>query len=240
MLRGLYWIMETRGLLASPNRPELAAHLMEVVGLLDMQCFVLGHTGQPIRLWEKHIAQAPKEGIEQSSAMPYSLLNIVSEIEHADAETRLHQWPGLFTPEFALLHLWEATRGAAILHTRMLKGTTINHGLSPRNKIVIMRTLASIQAVRDVRKEECSVHISEHVVYPLFIASIATNDGTAERRLARKSWQLLLEGAERQKNQLCYDIVLEVWKRRETEAQRSPWHIANDFAKELNIEFYLS
>ena len=232
--------METRGLLTNADCPELAAHLMEVVGLLDMPCFVLGHTGESMQLWKKHIAPFTKEAIEQSSAMPYSLLNIMSEIEHTDAETLLHRWSGLYTAEFALLHLWEALRGAAVLHARMLKRVATDHEVSPSDEVVIMQTLASIQAVRDIRKEECSVHISEHVVYPLFIASIATNDGTAERRLATKSWQLLLEGAERQKNQLCYDIVLEVWKRRETENQRSPWYIANDFAKDLNIEFYLS
>ena len=167
---------------------------------------------------------------------------MLSNLDQPDSEAQLLLWPGYRAPEYALLHLWEGVRGAGLLHARMLQEPTNNAPQSPTpgDDVIVMKVLASIQALRDVRKEACHPNLSDHVVYPLFIASIATGQGTHERQLAMQSWQVLLQGAERHKNQTCYDIVLEVWKRRETLHGTSPWIIANDFAKELNIEYYLS
>lgn len=212
---------------------------MEVIGLLDLECFVLGATVKSMELWRKHIAPFTQDRIEQSSGLPYVLVNLVSELQRMDTEQQLVRWPGLYTSEFALLHLWEAFRSAAVLQARMLSSGLSLHDL-PHNEVLIIRTLSSIQALRDAKKEGCSPHLADHVVYPLFLASIASKQDTPERRLVIESWQVLFQSAERQKNQLCYDIVLEVWKRLETRDKVSPWVIANEFARELNIEFYLS
>ncbi|KAF7523221.1 hypothetical protein G7054_g11848 [Neopestalotiopsis clavispora] len=248
LLRGLYFVLQSRNLLEHTVRQPLTQHLLEVVGLLDLPHFTLNRMNKPLHIWDQFVAPYNVTGIEETSGLPYSLLNILADISLPDTEEKLLAWPGEVCQDLVQIHLWEAYRTAAILHSRMLKtkpgrwnlhnGTgNTKQGLS--NPILLMKSFASVQAICDSKTEAFARPLASAVLYPLFVASICTQESTHERSIAKTLFHAFRNQWERLENQLEWEFVLEIWERSRRQTETSPLDLATKFAEELNIEVHL-
>ncbi|ETS84449.1 hypothetical protein PFICI_02474 [Pestalotiopsis fici W106-1] len=251
LLRGLYYVLQSRRLLEHTRRDRLTQHLLEVVGLLDLPHFTLNRLNKPLHIWDQFVAPYKSAGVEESTGLPYSLLNILADIALPDTEDRLLAWPGEVAQDLIQIHLWEAYRTAAILHSRMLKigsgkwewqGDTTQQpcakpGLS--NSILLMKAFASVQAICDSKKDAYARPLASAVLYPLFIASICTHENTKERSIAKDLFHAFRHQWERLENQLEWEFVLEIWERSRCHTRTTPLDLATQFARELNIEVHL-
>jgi hypothetical protein len=247
-LRGLYFVLQSRNLLENTVRNPLTQHLLEVVGLLDLPHFTLNRMNKPLHIWDQLVAPYKSTGVEETSGLPYSLLNILADISLPDTEEKLVAWPGEVGQDLVQIHLWEAYRTTAILHSRMLRTkpgewnlqndtTSTQRGLS--NPILLMKSFASVQAICDSKTEAFARPLASAVLYPLFIASICTQEETRERSIAKDLFQAFRKQWERLENQLEWEFVLEIWERSRRQAETSPLDLATRFAEELNIEVHL-
>ncbi|KAH7022028.1 hypothetical protein EDB80DRAFT_1005 [Ilyonectria destructans] len=246
LMKGLRAVLQHRGLLSNAQRPVLADHLVEVIALLDIPHLTLNRISQPMNLWTTYVAPSKTSGIEHTSGLPYSLINILADLESPYAEKRLLEWTGELGDEFLQIHIWEAFRLASILHSRALRSITAtrNGGEAliseiPSKELLRMKTFASIQAIVDSGAFTFRQPLVAALIYPLFIASLFTEDKAQERRVAGVTFHHLKNNGEGRNNQVAWDIVQEVWERAKVQPNVSRLTLATDFAAELKIEMYL-
>jgi hypothetical protein len=248
LLRGLREVLDHRGLLCSPQRPQLADHLLEVVGLLDIPHLTINRLSKPLDIWKTYVAPHRLSGIDQTSGLPFTLVNLFTELELPDAEKRLWDWPGETGDEFIQIHLWEAFRAAGILHSRALQssatpddtdGDATRNTKRPREDILLMKIFASIQAVVDSGAFTFRQPLAEAMLYPLFIGSLFIRNNIQQRKLARVAFHYMMDNTESRANHVAWDIIIEVWERAKSRLGVNRLDLATEFAGELNVELYL-
>lgn len=248
LLRGLREVLDHRGLLCSSPRPQLADHLLEVVGLLDIPYLTINRLSKPLDIWKTYVAPHRVSGIDETSGLPFTLVNLFADLESPDAEKRLWDWPGEAGDEFIQIHLWEAFRAAGIIHSRALQSSaapeevdvdTTRGATKPREDTLIMKIFASIQAIVDSGAFTFRQPLAEAMLYPLFIGSLFIRDNVPQRKLARVAFHYMMDNTESRTNHVAWDIIIEVWDRAKSRVGVNRLELAAEFAAELNVELYL-
>ncbi|KAH7133786.1 hypothetical protein EDB81DRAFT_871216 [Dactylonectria macrodidyma] len=246
LMKGLRAVLQHRGLLSNAKRPPLADHLVEVIALLDIPYFTLNRISQPMNLWAAYVAPSKKSGVEHTSGLPYTMINLLDNLESPTTEKKLLEWTGELGEVFIQIHIWEAFRMAAILHSRALRSTTTTSSdpealvsAIPSQALIRMKTFAAIQAVVDSGAFTFRQPFGGAIIYPLFIASLFTEEKSKERRLAGVTFHHLKDNDEGRNSQVAWDIVQEVWSRAKSRVGVCRLALAKEFAAEMKIELYL-
>jgi hypothetical protein len=228
-------MLEHKGLLADGgivNASPLAQHFIEVLALMDIECFTLNRRSQPLGIWKTYVSCSDHAtSIEQCSGLPYGLIDILADLHAVDAEYRLLHWPGIESGELIDYHLWETFRHAGILHSRALiarakstdsipnpePGSTVLCGPALSAKVLQMRTLASIQAILDSGACTFREHLVRDLLYPLFIAGVVS-ERPEERRVVRVAFQCLADLTQINMESTVAGLVFRVWEKAGMEA----------------------
>ena len=120
-IEGMYNILQSHSPDDPPGIATLApfrAHLLEVMGVMDMPCLALGRQRPPIGIWRRFCQPTgPRHGIELVTGLPRSLLDLLAGIGFDTTEQSFWDWPGE-AGNFLQHYLWEAYRLAGILTIR--------------------------------------------------------------------------------------------------------------------------
>ncbi|KAH8649978.1 hypothetical protein BX600DRAFT_473903 [Xylariales sp. PMI_506] len=259
LLRGLRWLLEQRGLLASPRTP-LTDHMVEVIALLDMPHANLNSTCPSQHLWRTYVAPLKKQAVEEVSGLPYSLINILADLDVPNIEIALLQWPGEHCQDLIQVHFWESFRSAGILHARALQlrrkanscsehlvprtpTSHLNTNPSPSDDIMVSRTFAAIQAIMQTNSPSVGggQPLDTAYLYPAFIAGLYTKEGSRERAFALETFRALVSKTRCHRHEIIMDVMAEVWQRRmkDDSAHSSVIDLATDIAVKRNIELHL-
>ncbi|RSL82899.1 hypothetical protein BHE90_005612 [Fusarium euwallaceae] len=242
LLEGLHGVLQHRGLLHETQRPPLADHLIEVIGLLDIPCFTLNRITVSLNLWKLHVGPRKESGIEQTSGLPYTLITLFADLGFPEVEDKLLMWPGELGDELIQMHLWEAFRNAGILHNRAVVGEAQDPDFSssskPRTEVLRMKVFSSIQAIFDSGAFTCRRPLARAVLYPLFIGGLLA-DNAWERRLSRTAFQHLCENGQEKPVTETLSIITQVWERGGGVDEQSRLKLATEIAAEMNVEIHL-
>ncbi|KLO80296.1 uncharacterized protein LW93_6506 [Fusarium fujikuroi] len=242
LLKGLHGVLQARELLDDPQRPPVANHLLEAVGLLDIPFFTLNRITPSLEIWKSYVQPHKHSGIEQTSGIPYSLMNLLANMDSTTIEQDLLQWPGELGDEFAQIHLWEAFRLAGILHSRCLADHQQDQTTPPRanvsTEILRMKVFASIQAIIGIGTFNFRLSLARAILYPLFIAGILA-ENAQEQQLTRVAFQYIMQKGQEGTEQIIMDIVAKVWKNGKGGNEASKLMIATEATAELNAEIHL-
>ncbi|KAH7259290.1 uncharacterized protein BKA55DRAFT_592054 [Fusarium redolens] len=242
LLKGLHGVLQARELLNDPQRPPLADHLLEAVALLDIPFFTLNRITPSLEIWKSYVQPNKHSGIEQVSGIPYSLMNLLANMDSTTIENDLLQWPGELGDEFAQIHLWEAFRLAGILHSRCLADHCQDRTTPPianaTTEILRMKVFASIQAIIGIGTFNFRLSLARAILYPLFIAGILA-ENAQEQQLTRVAFQYIMQKGQEGTEQIILDIVEKVWKNGKGGNEASKLTIATEATGELNAEIHL-
>lgn len=233
-LDGLEAILIQRGSMDPYNRPPPIANLVEVVGLFDLPTVTIGRIHSKRKLWARFVTPSQTLGIEPTSGLPRSLLNIVSLLGSKDVEHSLLSWPGERGEDYAHHFLWEAFRYSAVLNNRAL--------MTPRNNfldtpVILMKILASVEALWQMKRDPFKQPLRTTVLFPLFTAGLYVDEDSRDKEFVTECFQKLM-AEENSRYSLAWDILLETWGRR-TEHLYESLHIADRFAMEMGVELHL-
>ncbi|KAF5675081.1 hypothetical protein FCIRC_7554 [Fusarium circinatum] len=242
LLKGLHGVLQARDLLNDPQRPPVANHLLEAVGLLDIPFFTLNRITPSLEIWKSYVQPHKHSGIEQISGIPYSLMNLLANMDSTTIEQDLLQWPGELGDEFAQIHLWEAFRLAGILHSRCLadhdQDQTTSSRVNISTEILRMKVFASIQAIIGIGTFNFRLSLARAILYPLFVAGILA-ENAQEQQLTRVAFQYIMQKGQEGIEQIIMDIVAKVWKNGKGGSEASKLMIATEATAELNAEIHL-
>ncbi|KAF5702089.1 hypothetical protein FGLOB1_9816 [Fusarium globosum] len=242
LLKGLHGVLQARELLDDPQRPPVANHLLEAVGLLDIPFFTLNRITPSLEIWKSYVQPHKHSGIEQTSGIPYSLMNLLANMDSTTIEQDLLQWPGELGDDFAQIHLWEAFRLAGVLHSRCLADHQQDQTTPPRanvsTEILRMKVFASIQAIIGIGTFNFRLSLARAILYPLFIAGILA-ENAQEQQLTRVAFQYIIQKGQEGTEQIIVDIVAKVWKNGKGGNEASKLMIATEATAELNAEIHL-
>ncbi|KAF5599117.1 hypothetical protein FPCIR_2513 [Fusarium pseudocircinatum] len=242
LLKGLHGVLQARELLNDPQRPPVANHLLEAVGLLDIPFFTLNRITPSLEIWKSYVQPHKHSGVEQISGIPYSLMNLLANMDSTTIEQDLLQWPGELGDEFAQIHLWEAFRLTGILHSRCLADHHQDQTTPPRTnistEILRMKVFASIQAIIGIGTFNFRLSLARAILYPLFIAGILA-ESAQEQQLTRVAFQYIMQKGQEGTEQIIMDIVAKVWKNGKGGNEASKLMIATEATAELNAEIHL-
>lgn len=220
----------------------MANHLLEAVGLLDIPFFTLNRITPSLEIWKSYVQPHKHSGIEQTSGIPYSLMNLLANMDSTTIEQDLVQWPGELGDEFAQIHLWEAFRLAGILHSRCLADHQQDQTTPPRanvsTEILRMKVFASIQAIIGIGTFNFRLSLARAILYPLFIAGILA-ENAQEQQLTRVAFQYIMQKGQEGTEKIIMDIVAKVWKNGKDGNEASKLMIATEATAELNAEIHL-
>ncbi|KAF0322354.1 C6 finger domain-containing protein [Colletotrichum asianum] len=247
LLKGLHTVLHQRKLLETQTNIQspLIGHLIEVIALLDVPRFTLNRSTESLKIWPAYFVQRHLTGVQETSGLPYSLLDLICNMDSPDAEQRLHNWPGEPCRELVQIHFWEAFRTAAILHCRALRPATENEESSAAagfgDELLEMKALAACQAVIDSKGDSFPgvPHLAAALMYPLFIVCLSTKQNTVARSISRDLFSDVVSKWGDHEIRLAWDIVIEVWQRSTMQPGVCGLKLAEDFVAELDIEMYL-
>ncbi|KAF4904493.1 hypothetical protein CGCVW01_v013030 [Colletotrichum viniferum] len=240
LLKGLHTVLQQRKLLETTTQSPLVGHLIEVIALLDVPHFTLNRSTESLKIWPAYFAQRHSTGVQETSGLPYSLLDLICSMDSSDAEETLRNWPGELCRELVQKHLW-----AAILHCRALRPATDNEDNSAEagfgDELLEMKALAACQAVIDSKGDSFPgvPHLAAALMYPLFIVCLSSKQDTVSRSLSRDPFSEVVRKWGDHEIRLAWDIVIEVWQRSTMQPGVCGLKLAEDFVAELDIEMYL-
>ena len=109
-LAGLAAMLDHRILVDPDQRTSFMGHIVEVIGLLDFPTVTIGAIDSRHRIWSRFVAPHGRNGIEPTSGLPRTLLDILSSIDlpNPSFETAMLLWPGERGDSQAQYHLWDA------------------------------------------------------------------------------------------------------------------------------------
>lgn len=234
-LDGLEAILVERGCLDPFNRSPNIAHLVEVVGLLDLPTITIGRVRSKRFLWTRFVAPGLAPGVEYTSGLPRSLLNIMAQLGARDVEHSLVTWPGERGEDYMCHHLWEAARVSAILHNRALTAPRNEYTDTP---VLVMRILASVEAIWTCGRNPFKQPLRKCVLYPLFTGGLYSETGSPDRDFVRRCFEELAKDTASTGGMLAWNLLQETWIRRKEHIYES-LEIADRCARELQIEVHL-
>ncbi|KAJ5734463.1 hypothetical protein N7493_003249 [Penicillium malachiteum] len=190
-LEGMHSILQCHGLAdryRTATQTTFRTHLLEVMGVMDLQCFSVGRQTPCIGIWHRYCQPTfPREGVEPVSGLPRTLLDLFAGIGIDTTEQSFWDWPGE-VGSFLQCYLWEAHRLAGILtlrrHARSKEENSRNMrsvsnwrqpGACPADAAVLVaRILANLDALRlaCAERPKEDTFIKNAVLFPVVVAGL--------------------------------------------------------------------
>lgn len=228
-IEGMHSILQSR----SPDAPPgitaptpFRAHLLEVMGVMDIPCLAVGRQTPPIGIWRRFCQPTgPRHGIEPVTGLPRSLLDLLAGISFDTTEQSFWDWPGE-AGNFLQCYLWEAYRLAGILTIRQCErlrnpsagsSQSLSTWRQPNScpadsSMLVSRVLANVDALRMGCQERPNEDpfIKNSILFPIVVAGLEAN-------VMQKNpqWQETIRRCSlgsRQDN-ILLDILQGVWQR---------------------------
>ncbi|KAJ5622320.1 hypothetical protein N7528_005552 [Penicillium herquei] len=190
-LEGMHSILQCHGLAdrhRTATQTTFRTHLLEVMGVMDLQCFSVGRQTPCIGIWHRYCQPtSPREGIEPVSGLPRTLLDLFAGIGIDTTEQSFWDWPGEIG-SFLQCYLWEAHRLAGILTLRRHARSEEQNSRNMRNvtnwrqpgacpadaAVLVARILANLDALRlaCAERPKEDTFIKNAVLFPVVVAGL--------------------------------------------------------------------
>lgn len=214
--------------------------MVEVVGLLDFPTVTIGAIDSKHRIWSRFVAPHGRSGIEPTSGLPRTLLDLLSKIDRPEVsiEMELLLWPSERGDSYAQHHFWEAWRCAGILNSRSLHRPRAEY---PDTEAILMKIFASIEALQNIPDNLFQQALKNSIAYPLFVSSLHARETSRDRAFVIQRWQCLLNERAFSGASAAFSILQQVWQSLETgnlstyEALR----LADNIARLKSLEIHL-
>ncbi|CAG8909646.1 unnamed protein product [Penicillium egyptiacum] len=222
-IEGMYNILQTRSPEPSAGigaPTPFRAHLLEVMGVMDIPCLAIGRQTSPIGIWRRFCQSAgPRHGIEPVTGLPRSLLDLLAGIDIDTTEQSFWDWTGE-AGNFLQCYLWEAYRLAGILTIHQRKRSSgspqsLSTWRQPSScpadsSMLVARVLANVDALRLVclERPDEDTFLKNSILFPIVVAGLEAN---VMRQ--NQEWQATIRKCSlgsRQDNMLL-DFLQEVW-----------------------------
>lgn len=248
-IEGMYNILQSH----SPDDPPgiatptpFRAHLLEVMGVMDMPCLVVGRQRLPIGIWRRFCQPTgPRHGIEPVTGVPRSLLDLLAGIGFDTTEQSFWDWPGE-AGSFLQHYLWEAYRLAGILTIRQCERL---HKASPGgpagrsmwrqpgscpadSSMLVARVLANVDALRlrCLERPNEDPFIKNSILFPIVVAGLEVDVIQKHPRFQETIRTCSLGSYQ---DHILLDILEELWRRND------PFLDINDLARARGVEMGL-
>lgn len=257
-MHGLPWTMHIEGMYSilqshSPDDPPgiatltpFRAHLLEVMGVMDMPCLALGRQRPPIGIWRRFCQPTgPRHGIELVTGLPRSLLDLLAGIGFDTTEQSFWDWPGE-AGNFLQHYLWEAYRLAGILTIRQCErlGNASPGGPPSRSmwrqasscpadsSMLAARVLANVDALRlgCLERPNEDPFIKNSILFPIVVAGLEVD---IIRKYPRFQETIRICFLGSYQDHILLEILEEVWRRDD------PGLDINDLVRASGIEMGL-
>lgn len=258
LMHGLPWTMHIEGMhnilqSCSPDSPRgiatptpFRAHLLEVMGVMDLPCLTVGRQTPPIGIWRRFCQPTgPRHGIEPVTGIPRSLLDLLAGINIDTTEQSFWDWPGE-AGSFLQCYLWEAYRLAGILTIRQSERLRKPSSGSPRNlsmwrqpnscpvdsSILVVRVLANVDALRlgCLDRPDEDPFIKNSILFPNVVAGMEVDVMRQNPQL-----QKVIRGCSlgSRQDDILLDLLEEVWRQGDSTLD------INDLARAKGVEMGL-
>lgn len=257
-MHGLPWTMHIEGMhnilqSRSPNGSPITgtptpfrAHLLEVMGVMDIPCLAIGRQTPSIGIWRRFCQlTGPRYGIEPVTGIPRSLLDLLAGIGLDTTEQSFWDWPGE-AGNFLQCYLWEAYRLAGILTIR--QGERLRKPLSDSpqshstwrkpnscpadSSMLVARVLASVDALRMgcLERPNEDPFIKNSILFPLVVAGLEV-----DIMCQNPQWQQTIRRSSlgSRQDEILLGILEEVWHRGDSTLD------INALAREKDVEMGL-
>ncbi|KAF3386863.1 hypothetical protein F1880_000799 [Penicillium rolfsii] len=234
LMHGLPWTMHIEGMhnilhSRSPNESPIKAtltpfraHLLEVMGVMDIPCLAIGRQLPSIGIWRRFCQPiGPRHGIEPVTGLPRSLLDLLAGIGLDATEQSFWDWPGE-TGNFLQCYLWEAYRLAGILSIRQSERLRKPLSDSPQSlptmrqpcpvasSVLVARIIANVDALRlgCLERPNEDPFIKNSILFPLVVAGLEV-----DVMCQYPQWQQIIRRSSPGSRQdtILLDILEEVW-----------------------------
>lgn len=250
-LEGMHNILQSHGLndqyqyrTAATN--EFRAHLLEVMGVMDMPCVAVGRQTPCIGIWRRYCRPTgPRHGIEPVTGLPRTLVDLFAGIGLETTERSFWDWPGE-AGSFLQCYLWEAHRLAGILTIR--RNTRIGkqrsgqaHDFSASRETsacpadettLVARVLANLDALRLAYAERPTEEpsIKNAMVFPIFTAGLEVSV-----LCHNPQWQQTIRNciSGSRQDEILLGLLEEMWQRND------PTFDVDDLAQARGVEMGL-
>lgn len=228
-LNGLAGIFMQEGIF-DPNSEE-DSEFAALIGILELPTHILGRQTTNLHLWYQYCLQ--KEGVEELTGLPCSLLHLLASSLDTDIEERLPQWTHEESDP-VVGQIWNASHHAGMIMVRELRkdqGFPVSHGeqsvaTSVRQIMIIIREL------RRLLDTNAPIHRSG-LFFPLIAAGSQLKFLTLEDRSTIKECLGLLSNVSAA-NHVFFNATMTVletlWA---SDGTRSIHQVARDLGLEL-------
>lgn len=171
----------------------------------------------------------------------------MADLRSVESEEILIRWPGYLGDNYIQIHLWEAFRFAAILHSRALRCNphaqneeSISPSLSNTisSNVARMRVFAAIQAIIDSGAFTFRFVLARGILYPLFIAGLFT-ELPHERKATLIGFQYMMIPGQDRFEKTILDLIIKVWDSSSTVDDNSKLVAITKLVEKLNGEIHL-
>ena len=176
MTRGLPWTFHLNGISSvldgRSSFQDLEGHTRDYVlfiGMLDLPTHSLGRRTDCLKMWHRNCRF--RCGIEDSSGLPCSLVDLLSSVMEPEVEMQLSSWPGEYgTVEQC--QLWDLTRYAGIITAHNYRSKCGLAGKNGSNELVAFAVRHIITTTRQIRERlgHLSYDSWSGLLYPLVAA----------------------------------------------------------------------
>ncbi|CAG82317.1 YALI0C19063p [Yarrowia lipolytica CLIB122] len=218
------------------------------LGVFDLDNFIAGRTSPRLNIWLKYCMG--RSGFDPITGLPYSMIDMIAKA--SDGQNIMHELltfrrplqevrpeplptstPGpahivsLVQMPFceASMHVWEAYRHALMLYVYMFNGGHVDN-LAATCEDAYMHSDAVFNCSGELPLFLC--------IWPLFMVGLMTDSLTLRQRIARQ-FERLISPLNYLPIRMAHKLMLEFWKRKETQPNVS-YH---DIAREWNMEVCL-
>lgn len=248
-IEGMYNILQSH----SPDDPPgiasptpFRAHLLEVMGVMDMPCLAIGRQRAPIGIWRRFCQPTgPRHGTEPVTGVPRSLLDLLAGIGFDTTEQSFWDWPGE-EGSFLQHYLWEAYRLAGILTIRQCErlSKASPDGLPSRSmwrqpsscpadsSLLVARVLANVDALRlrCLERPNEDPFIKNSILFPIVVAGLEVNVMQKHRQF-QETIRTCSFGSHQ--DHILLEILEEIWRRNDIGLD------INDLARARGVEMGL-
>lgn len=229
------------------QRDSLTQFFVEGIGLLDLPGATLGRRNPCRHIWRRLITPLQRSGIEPTTGLPRSLLDIMAHMDIPEAEEELLSWTPSDRAEHVLQYpFWEAFRLTTMLMSRSLTSVKKSdslprqeHSLDANTESIVMRILSCIKALQSATEDPFHIPLRCCILWPLFTAALHTDAASPTRALFSQEYRTFLGLRNKPVDRTAWAVLLEVWTQRDSDPTLQPLKIAHDFASDMGVELHL-
>lgn len=255
MSRGLKWTLHLEGLISLlayresagiSNHSRLAAYLIGIMGILDLNLLVIGRQTRTQHIWRNYrrpfipSTEFDKD-VEPSFGLPHDLVDLMSRAEEPETEQLLVRWVG-HVGDFVQVHLWDAFRFAVVLSqrptvpclSRQTDARNSDGTAVPSTDVLKHRVLASVNAVRRAAEDQRKyTNLRAGIRFPLFVAGCHCSASEIESRTyIRNCFKEMRQDASLPRAKDLMRLLDEYWR---VGGTRTPSAIAHEWDIEVGL-----